>query len=255
MYRLLQVAVFFLFLGRAWQHWLYRNPPYEALFEALGMAPVCAFHRVLAVFFLLAAIAVFFLHKAEPVARVFIWLGTVGVLTFGVADQLQKLPYYNQFVEHTIQYTLPLFLLYFPRQGVTPTWLIWAKVAIVCTFTGHGLYALNWVPTPAHFIAMTHHVTGLDEAGSRTFLWIAGFLDLVLSVLIFTKGKVRSLALAYAVLWGLATAVARIWGHVHLGWYEAFMYWVPEFIYRLGHAILPLSLWLFYRYAANKQAV
>jgi hypothetical protein len=247
-YQLIRIAVFFLFTGLSWQHWVYRNPPYDSLFEGLLQTGAPAgFHQMLAVVFLLGAVSVLLLHKKRYPARVLILLANLAIMVFGIADQVQKMPYYNQVVEHAIQFALPLLLLYFPKETLSKSWLLPAKVVIAATFTAHGLYALNWVPTPGHFIAMTHHVTGLDQSGSRTFLWIAGLLDLLLSVFIFFPGRIRQWALAYAVFWGLSTALARILGHVHLGWYEAAMYWVPEFIYRLGNAILPLALLVWYR--------
>ena len=85
----------------------------------------------------------------------------------------------------------------------------------------------------------------VNEPIAIQILQVAGVLDFVLAVLIFIPGKAARWALAYAVLWGLATSVARVWANVYWEFpLESLHQWLFESVMRLPHALIPLALWL-----------
>jgi hypothetical protein len=148
-----------------------------------------------------------------------------------------------QLIEYSLQWSTPLFLLYWIIKGETASRMFfWLKLAIALTFVGHGFYALGWHPRPAHFLTMMMWLPGVTEARAADLLWIAGVLDLVVAVLIFLP-RVRLPALAYAAAWGLITALARVLTHLTPA-EDAYglIPWAFETLVRLPHGLLPLLL-------------
>ena len=118
-------------------------------------------------------------------------------------------------------------------------------VATALTFTCHGLYALGIYPRPALFLSMTMSILDFSETQAITFLVAAGLADFVASFLLFFKGLWRASALTYCVLWGAATALARIWAHFQPEWWmEATGQWLHETVLRFPHFLIPLLLLL-----------
>ena len=150
-----------------------------------------------------------------------------------------------QLLEFGIQVSLPA-LLYFSAFNLlkAKTLIRIAKVAIACTFVGHGLYAVGVHGDPGHFMEMTRNFFELEPKEASDFLIAMGLMDFAVSILIFMP-RFSRIALAYAVLWGGATALARILAvpegetfgtHFAEHWYET--------LFRLPHGGLPLLLFL-----------
>jgi hypothetical protein len=121
-----------------------------------------------------------------------------------------------------------------------------AALALSATFIGHALYAMGVYPVPGDFILMLMRTLGCDQQTALTLLWWAGTLDIVAALAVWTPRRylrVRWAALAYMLVWGSLTALARVWGHWGMGSLsEVLWHWSPELILRLPHALI--SWWL-----------
>lgn len=260
-----QLAAVCLFLGRAGQHLIWDAPYRSLLWDQSLMEPliegftsmswseystnldlddqITAFIRGLGVYYLICALATIGLKKFPGIAQALLIIGVVNL--FILALLYTKVKFYSpaQFFEYTVQWSTPLFLILLYRESFSLSTLTsLMKIAIALTFSAHGLYALNVFPRPVEFTEMTMSITGLGEAQALWFLRTAGILDLLLSVLIFTRKRWVVPALVYAACWGLATAVARIWANVYWDFLvEGLWQWAPETIMRIPHALIPLA--------------
>jgi hypothetical protein len=154
----------------------------------------------------------------------------------------------GEFVEHASQFALPLLLALAAFGTLTTERLLFAlRVAVACTFAGHGLYAVGFYPVPGEWITMTMAATGLSESSAFTFLEIAGLLDFTVAAAVFAPTlPIARFVFGYAAAWGLLTALARPVAFVR--WdnlADSSAQWLHEAILRLPHAALPLAaLWL-----------
>lgn len=149
------------------------------------------------------------------------------------------------FVEYGEQILSPVVLILALQRGVGDRWTIGVAVAAFCaTFAGHGFYALGLAPTPGHFYGMVFGILGLGEQGADAFLKIVGALDFVVCVGVFFPAM-RRIALGYAALWGLLTALARPVAGMSLAasWWGADQF-IHEAVLRAPHVSLPLFLFL-----------
>ena len=80
------------------------------------------------------------------------------------------------------------------------------------TFLSHGLYAFGFYPVPGNFIDMTISIFGISETEARTFLWIAGIIDVLILPLLFVN-KMLKIVVIYSVFWGFLTALARVFAN------------------------------------------
>lgn len=241
--RLLQGLCFLLFAGRAWQFFRWPSPIHSVwdwpLPTAFGMGVVLA---------LLAGLClVLFRVPVRPWTRPLLPLGSLLLLLLTLASWQAKSFQLAQLIEHSIQWTLPL-LLWWAWMQAAPRLAYQAvvKLTISLTFVGHGLYALGMHGgVPANFLAMTHNILGLPEAGARQFLFVIGLLDLVVALGLWARGK-EAPFLWYAIIWGTLTALARVVAYVELPTLASGLdRWVFETLVRLGHGGVPLFLlWL-----------
>jgi hypothetical protein len=155
--------------------------------------------------------------------------------------------HYNVLIEYSIKITVSLLFLYYALD-----WKInkarhirVIKWVIALTFIGHGVYALGIFPIPDNFLMMTSNILKTGRDGSIAFLAIFGALDIVASILLFVR-RTEKYALGYMTVWGLLTALARLtayYGSASTDMYLAM--WLPEFLVRAGHYLLPLYLLFF----------
>ncbi len=170
--------------------------------------------------------------------------GATGMLTvLAYAQFLSAQRQIPMFLEYGAQLLSPVLL------AVALTWgarhwstVTVAIVAVVVTFGGHGCYAIGWLPTPGNFHAMTSLILGVEFETANTLLRIAGLLDFVVCIGVLIPASRRISAL-YAMVWGLATALARpvagmSWS---LNFWGADQY-LHEAVIRAPHFLLPLFL-------------
>ncbi len=97
-------------------------------------------------------------------------------------------------------------------------WIL--RIAVFGTFIGHGILAIgvkeSWIP---FFTAV-----GISEATAITLLPIIGIMDCIVAVLALVKPL--RVVLAWATIWGFATALIRpIAGHSWLDFVERSANW------------------------------
>lgn len=167
----------------------------------------------------------------------------IGLIFLAVLLTISKNYKVGQFIEYSLQFTLPFLLLCFIRYDeVKDNLLLILKVLIAFTFVGHGLYAIGYYPVPGYFVDMVIHIFNCSESVARTFLTIAGILDLVIAIGLFLPNKrIVSYCLIWAVIWGFATAIARVVGNFYPNFILRSLHQtVFEMAYRLPHGLIPV---------------
>lgn len=260
---LLRIACILIFLGWGWLH-LLGDIPFRAIFwdesllkgiveglsgmtwkEWVSSRAVNNFVQNLiyltGVFYLLCGFAAFRLNEKSKWAGRMLLLGALSLMFLAFLFYKEKFYHLGQFFEYTIQWSAPLLLFLVVRKKWTNQRLLLPiKIAVALTFTCHGLYAVGYYPVPGNFVDMIIGVLGVSENTATTILTTVGILDFILSVLIFLPGKWAVPALSYAVLWGTATALARVTGYFDIDFAaKAVIRWLPETLLRLSHGLLP----------------
>lgn len=151
-------------------------------------------------------------------------------------------------IEHSLQIGTPLILLFAGARR----WDVVVRVLIALTFVGHGLYAFGLHPVPLIYQTMTMTLLGVGQETGLLVLKVMGVLDFLAAIALFVR-PLRLVALGYMVLWGGATALARLVAHVGL---ERPSYgldpWIAEMLVRSSHWMIPLVLLLMSRRATPK---
>ncbi|SNR16687.1 DoxX-like family protein [Tenacibaculum jejuense] len=261
---LLKLSVFFIFIGRAWQH-LFWDAPYRTFFwdESL-LKPVIenvfaiswttyatstttdTFVQSLiiakGVLYVIAAISSILITRSnKKLFRIPIFVGGISLVILTILLTKEKFYHFAQFFEHGIQFGLPFVLLYTLKENYNEQKVFLSlKVLIAVTFFSHGLYAFGAYPVPGKFVDMVINIFGCSESFALSFLYIAGVLDFILAVLIFLP-KFSKYALIYAVVWGLLTALARIVANFYIEFpLQSIHQNLYEVVYRLPHGLVPL---------------
>lgn len=278
-YLLIKISVFLIFIGRAYQC-LFWSAPFRAFFwdESL-LSPIVEglFHiswndyvtnlsvdkwirrliRLTGLLFLLAAYTSLLLNpKNKKRFKKVIFLGNLGLLFLSLLIFKDKNYDILQIFELSTQLALPTILLLHDHPSFNLRALNFClKLIIAFTFLPHGLFALGIFYVPGHFIDMTINILGVSEDTAIQFLFVAGVLDILLSIMIFLP-RVSKYFLIYAIIWGLATAFARImagfdmdffWSSIHQNLYKT--------IYRIPHGLVPLIVYLINEKGIKSKAV
>ena len=152
-------------------------------------------------------------------------------------------------IEHTLQWSSPLFLLaalYLDNSKRQRSWTLLIYVAIALTFIGHGFYAMGFHSVPLKFQTMTTTLLKLSESGALIFLSIAGYLDFLAAIGLFIPGRIRTASVIYTIAWGALTAFAR----VAVG--PGLDPWLMETLVRSSHWMIPLVVLLL---SSSKQSL
>ena len=271
--RLLRWSVVLLFVGRAWQGFFW-DLPLRTFFwdEQLLQSAVCwwtedtwqnyvtnqsinidAFINSLGVglgcFWSFCAVLSIFMRRTNFWMARCIQFGAFSLFLLALLYFKDKFYAWGQFFEYSTQVLGPCFLVYMVSGASnTPNFRHILRLTITTTFICHGLYALAYYPVPGTWIQWTMDILGLDnDASANNFLYLMGCLDLLAAFGIFFSAT-RSFSLFYCVVWGFATAMARVVANFY--WDAALMslhQHAYETIYRLIHASLPLLLWWLYK--------
>jgi hypothetical protein len=167
----------------------------------------------------------------------------IGLIFLAVLLTISNNNKVGQFFEYSLQFTLPFLLLCFiSYDKVKDNLLLILKVLIAFTFVGHGLYAIGYYPVPGYFVDMVIRVFNCSESVARTFLNIAGILDLVIAIGLFLPNKrIVSYCLVWAVIWGFSTAIARVVGNFYPHFILRSLHQtVFEMVYRVPHGLIPV---------------
>jgi hypothetical protein len=260
---LIRWACFFIFAGRAWQH-LFWDAPFRALlwdqdlmqgiiegltsltWEAYSSSTkvesVIQFSiRATGCLYVVCAFLSIFLSKNNKSLGKILILGAASLFILSILNCKEKFFQLGELMEHAIQVLSPLLLYAALYKQVSVSQLIRvSKIAIACTFIGHGLYAVNYYPQPGPYADMIINVFHFEEERSKNILVVLGFLDFIFSLLLFVP-SLSALALFYCAIWGLLTALARVVAgfdsHFVLSTLNQYAF---ETVFRLAHFILPL---------------
>lgn len=193
--------------------------------------------RVVGILLAAFAEALFIQHGyCRPVAKWLLTAGSAVLVGLALLSAAEKQYQWPQFTEHAAQALAPLLLAHHNWEAARLKRWLWA--AIILTFGSHGLYALGWpFPQPGNFHEMVKAILALEPPAATVFLWAAGGLDMLVCVGLLVRPAAR-VALAYAAVWGLLTALARMVAY----WDEELMTrWLFETLVRLPHSLLPLA--------------
>lgn len=267
---LVKVCAFTVFLGRAYQLYFFGAPFRAILWDESLLSPIVeglssyswqdyatsskvyawieGLTKFCSVIFLSAAIISLFWDKIgkRRLKQTIISLALIVLLIIGVCMVKDKNYEYLLFFELFIQLAAPILLLWNNELDKIESKKVinGLKIAIACTFIAHGLFAMGLIYLPGHFVDMTIMILGLSESQATTFLYVAGVLDLVMSVLIFIP-KLSKYALLYMVFWGLTTAFARLFAGFSSDFIASSLHdSVYLVVYRLSHGLLPLLVFL-----------
>lgn len=270
LFLILQIAVVCLFLGRAWQH-LFWDAPYRTLlwdeqwmksivqgllqmdWQTYVRSPqvdqaIQNTIRITGVFYLLCAVAAIAINQLKKWAYRVLYLGSFSLVFLAFLESKEHFFYLGQFLEYTLQFACPVFLVLFHRkQTISHRLLFWMKIAMSITFIAHGLFAIGYYPTPGYFVEMVMNIMGVGQETGVVILKIAAILDFIAGIIIFLPGKMALPGFIYMVIWGFGTTIARIWGYFHP---EIFMQvlhqWVYQSLYRVPHFMVPLLALLYF---------
>ncbi len=277
---ILQIGVVALLIGRGWQ-FLSKSTPFNAFFfHPVFMHPIIEnvygidwkeylnnpewyagykkLVRIWGVFLMLGS--VFYIGMKKIPVRI---IKSVSIIFFlllfflAFCYYIEKGFRLGQFVEYASQVSSPIILWYFFQhyflEKKTPspksTFVFFIKIMIALTFIGHALFALGYYPIPGYFVDMIIKSFGMTESAAKTFLSVVGWLDIIAALLLFIPfPKWQKIGLYYIVGWGFLTALARVYANVSygLGWYSL-KQWLPEFLMRFPHFMLPLFLFFILR--------
>lgn len=270
---LVKICAFTVFLGRAYQLYFFGAPFRAILWDESLLTPIVegltnyswydyatspkvnqwieGFTKVFSYMFLLAALVSLFWDKIkyQKLKRIIVCIALCILFIIGICMVKDKNYEYLLFFELFIQFSAPILLLLNVRLDIIENKkaILGLKIAIACTFIAHGLFAMGLIYLPGHFIDMTIKILGVTEPQATTFLYVAGVLDLVTSVLIFIP-KLAKYALLYMVFWGFATAFARLFAGYSSSFVSSSLHnSIFLVVYRLSHGLLPFIVLLMER--------
>lgn len=265
----LKISSFFIFFGRAYQH-LFWDAPYRSFFwDQHLLEPVINFifdvswqsyvtnlntdfaiqilTRSIGILYLACAIISIIINEnSKRWMRSVLKLGAVSLVFLALMITKDKFYHLIMFFEHTIQFGVPIALLYFLKHKNASLLLFYLKVFIALAFTCHGMYAIGiFYPLPGNFVTMTLNILPIQEEMAKNLLFVAGVLDFIIAIAIFIP-KLSKPALLYACFWGLVTALARIFSGFHYDFSLSIIHqYLYLTIYRLPHGLIPLLVYLY----------
>ncbi|WP_179019673.1 hypothetical protein [Winogradskyella forsetii] len=266
---LVKLCAFTVFIGRAYQLYFFGGPYRAILWDESLLTPVVegvfnytwfeyatsstvnswieAWTKLNSIIFFIAAIVCLFWNQIKyiRVKRFFVGLGLW--LLFLLAICMVKDRNYDvlQLFEMSIQLTAP-FLLWknIKMNPQNKNLIVGLKLAIALTFIPHGLLAMGFPFRPGYFIDMTIMILGVNETQATQFLFMVGFLDVLMALLAFVP-KLSKYVLWYMMVWGFATAFARLVSGFNMDFISSTIHGSAYLtIYRLAHGILPLIVLL-----------
>jgi hypothetical protein len=267
---LVKICAFTVFLGRAYQLYFFGAPFRAILWDESLLSPLVegmtnyswqdyatssrvnkwidGFTKFCSFIFLVSAGISLFWDKIgyRNLKELIVWFALAILLLIGVCIVKDKNYEYLLFFELFIQLAAPIVLLLDVRLDIIENKKVinGLKIAIACTFIAHGLFAMGLIYLPGYFVDMTIIIFGITETQATLFLYVAGVLDIVMSIFIFIP-KLSKYALLYMMFWGLATAFARLLAGFSSDFIALSIHGsVYLVVYRLSHGLLPLTVWL-----------
>lgn len=270
---IVQMATVAVFLGRAWQH-LFWDAPYRALLwdenwmkwivEDIFKTPwgdyvynsdsgIQIFTKMIGVFYIICALAAAMIKRWSRFSIILLYIGAFSLIFLAALYAKERFFHAGQFFEYTLQWGSPILLVVLHRRQIlTQQVVFFVKIAIALTFICHGLYAIGYYPRPGGFLEMAMNILHITDAQAAHFLFVAGIMDFAVSILIFLPNRIAIGALAYCIIWGFFTTIARVWAHFYIEFLpNVFLQWLHESVMRFPHFLIPLAVllwqWNLYR--------
>jgi len=234
-FRLFQVSLIAIFLGRFLQHW-FSDLPYRVLIwdEAL-LKPIveqlgCTWEyyantfasdqhiflliRVLSIFMILSIVWVIRPDNKNNLLRIatIIAVFLLFAITFAYwKDYFWSIP---QLMELCLHWMLPLaFLLHWTQWYNFQNWIF---IGLASTFIGHGIYAMGYLPLPGNWVDLAINSFNCSEGMAKLFLQIVGYGDVIASLLLLVP-RLRLYGLYYMAVWGFCAMLGRGIGIQYMG--------------------------------------
>lgn len=266
---LVKLCAFTVFIGRAYQLYFFGGPYRAILWDESLLTPIVegvfnytwfeyatsstvnswieGWTKLNSIIFLIAAIFCLFWNQIKWIRlkRFFVGLGLWLLFLLAICMVKDRNYDFLQLFEMSIQLTAPFLLWKNIKMNPENKNLIFGlKVAIALTFIPHGLLAMGFPFRPGYFIDMTITILGVNETQATQFLFMVGFLDVLLALLVFVP-KLSKYALWYMIIWGFSTAFARLVSGFNIDFISSTIHGSTYLtVYRLAHGILPLIVLL-----------
>lgn len=271
---ILKFLCFSVFAGRAWEHMRW-DPPFRSLLWDQNLMESFITHLTgltwmqyatspvidimiqntifsFGCFYAVCALTALFISKQNHlfyrISQFILIVGTIGLLFLAFLYCKEKFFHTGQFFEYTCQFASPLFLLYaLSNAHKVKALTLTLKIAIALTFACHGLYAIGYYPIPGNWVDMFIMGLGTTEQTALKLLYIAGMLDLILSIAIFIPAFTQP-TLIYLILWGFVTAISRLYVNFYPdAALQSIEQYLHEVIYRVPHFGIPLLMMILIR--------
>ena len=263
--RIFQVATITLFTGRGWKYLLWDAPFRSILWsedilksflesytqfswqEYVSSSFVDSSINLvvlsIGIIFLLLACLSSFLKPSFKKGSKLLFVGAFLLLTLVLIQFISRFFYLGIIIEHAVQIGTPLIFYCALHKSLKINHFVnMIKIFLGLTFVGHALFAIGFHPVPGSFIDMVISILGVEEAIALKLLIVAGTLDILASLLLFSK-KTEKYALYFMIFWGSFTSLARIFAHMSFDlFFDSANQWFLETLYRLPHALIPLGL-------------
>lgn len=214
---LLQLTVSLGLLARGWLTWQFDHPLLKILWNEEHHQATSPVVSAMGILLMLLAVTPWLIRSFKWSA-----IGLVIASALLFVDALCR--FYEKdlsvamLVEMSLQWVTPLALFWAIRwsnrgqewnQRGSLYWIGAMTVAIALTFIGHGWFAIGFSPVPPNFLSMTMELLRCSETFARHFLQVVGFLDFIAAIALFLP-VTRKAGLLYMIVWGGATALARL---------------------------------------------
>ncbi len=272
--KLLWLSCILLLMGRGLEHFFWDAPYRELLWKESFVQPILnlfhiswrqwsyssdhhirLFTKLLGTGYIAAAVFLIFQKKFNKLKILVLTISSGGLLFYSYLFYLSKLSANGAFIEMTLQWAPPLILMFFYGNKKSPVFYLLIKLCLVAVFVGHGLFAIGYYQVPAQFSTMVQRLTPLNEYSSIViFLKMAGILDILASFGIFWS-KSEKICLWYMAIWGALTALARPLSFIDPSiLILSLREWIPAFLVRLPHCLIPLFLIIEIGHAKRQKA-
>lgn len=266
--KLLLIATLLIFIGRGMQMIIW-NAPFRTFFwnETL-LKPIVEkvfdtswnnyatntkvddtiqlFIKLNGVVLLIASIASLLLYNTKK--RIYSYIIYTGVLVLfflAILEFQEKFMQFPQLFEASLQVTTPIFFsLYILDKITNKKLLFYLKIMIAITFTSHGLYALGLYATPGNFVDMFIVILNVTETVATILLKTVGIIDILIAILLFIPNKkIVKYSLLYAFIWGILTALARLFFNMQINDFEVAetLKNIYSTLFRMCHGLIPLA--------------
>ncbi len=245
--RILQIAVLFLLIGRAWEH-LFWEVPYQYLFRPeWGFTPwfVAKTTVVLGWFYLLGAFLVLTLDSRDRKQGYLLVFHSAALLLLAQMFRSDNACEWPTFFLYVSQFASPFlyYLLLFTNTPITRVMGL-LKTSLMLTLGGYAWYALGW-----HYGQKTEWLNALVEwvgLSNNTASYVlagVGILELLLIALLWVK-PLQRIAFVGILFWGVFLMIASVglFFFLHPEWTSALRSaW--ELFCLLPNAALSFALW------------